>query len=130
MTNNGKPPKNQNPEKPDAEKNALDQPDTEFSGRREAKGVTVGETEKLLKKHRFKLIDETTGKRIYRKTKEHLKDATQSPRAATNRLTKQLSPRVYEKHRDLFNRCADKFPSKREALERAIELLAKELELK
>lgn len=129
MSKSDETDKSQIARKVNRKKTVSNQSDTDISRQQETAGITVGEAEKLLKKHRFKLIDETTGKRIYRNTKDQLKDASKGPRASSNRLTKQLSPRIYDEHRDLFNKCAVKFPSKREALERAIELLADDLDI-
>nr|WP_319514364.1 hypothetical protein [uncultured Cohaesibacter sp.] len=88
-----------------------------------SKSLKLSQAEKIIKKHGLELKEEEKGKRIYRK-RDELPDPDVDARASVNRLAKQLSPRVYQEHVDLFNECAKGFPSKRHALERAIELLA------
>ena len=69
------------------------------------------------------------GKRIYRR-KEELFDPNSKPKDEINQLTSKLTPRVSRAHVGLFNACADEFPNKRAALERAVELLAQETGVK
>lgn len=64
-------------------------------------------------------------KRIYRR-KADLFDPSSKPTDEVNKLTSKLTPRVSRAHVGLFNACADEFPNKRAALERAVELLALE----
>ncbi|MBL4829522.1 MAG: hypothetical protein JKY55_06515 [Aliivibrio sp.] len=106
-----------------------DQADTDKVGQPKDKPLTLKSIEKILNKQNLIVAEKKPGKRIYRKNIGPLSDPDKGPTASINRLAKQLSPRVYEEHRLLFNKCAEKFPNKREALERAIELLAQELDL-
>lgn len=62
-------------------------------------------------------------KRIYRRA-EDLADPSAAPNAEVNLPTVKLTPRVSRTHAELFERLAAAHPSKRKALERAIELLA------
>lgn len=64
-------------------------------------------------------------KRIYR-SREDLPDPARAPDAETNRSAVRLSARVSRHHELLFNKLAKDFPSKRAAIERAIDLLAKD----
>lgn len=64
-------------------------------------------------------------RRKYRKRHE-LPDPNATPRDEVNANTVKLSPRVSREHADRFNEFAFGFPTKREALERAIDLLAAE----
>lgn len=64
-------------------------------------------------------------KRRYLKRKDW-DDPTKSPRAEVNQSAKKLTPRVSEEHVELFAKAAECFPNKRDALERAVELLAAE----
>lgn len=93
----------------------------------DAKPLSLETIDKLLRENKFDVAEDNPEKRIYRKSKDQLADPARGPRASVNRLTKQLSPRVSEEHRDLFNECSEAFPSKRDALEHAIQLLAMEL---
>lgn len=68
-------------------------------------------------------------KRIYRR-KDDLFDPSAKPTDEVNKLTSKLTPRVSRTHVDVFNVCADEFPNKRAALERAVELLAQETGVK
>jgi len=69
------------------------------------------------------------GKRIYRRAPD-LFDPKAKPTDEVNKLTSKLTPRVSRAHIGLFNACADEFPNKRAALERAVELLAQETGVK
>lgn len=69
------------------------------------------------------------GKRIYRRPAD-LFDPNSKPTDEVNKLTSKLTPRVSRAHVGLFNACADAFPNKRAALERAVELLAQETGVK
>ena len=74
----------------------------------------------------IKALVEDKPKQIYRR-REDWTDPKKSHRSEVNLLTKKLGPRVSEAHLSLFNKCADESESGRAALERAIELLAKDL---
>lgn len=110
------------------QKTTLDQTDAGEIGQNDQKSLMLRDIEKITKKHGFSLESDNKGKRIYRKRQE-LPEPELDPKASANRLARQLSPRLYPEHIELFNECARSFPNKREALERAIELLADELGL-
>lgn len=91
-------------------------------GQRRGKNDIIGELNKFLRENDF--VEDKT-KRIYRRKKD-LFDPGADPKAEVNLLTSKLTPRVSRQHVAIFNACADHFDNKREALERAIELLAQE----
>lgn len=93
-------------------------------GQRKKKSATIEEINKVILKHGFEL-DEEKKKRIYRRKKD-LPDPTRAHDDSTNRTTKQLAVRIDPATADRFNELAARFPSKREAFERAIELLEQE----
>lgn len=99
------------------------------TGKEPSKSDIMEDVIKTITKHGFALDEETPEKRIYRK-RENWPDPEQEKNAEANQLTKKLTPRVSEVHADLFNRLANEFPSKRKALEAAIDLLAAQLEFK
>lgn len=72
------------------------------------------------------LVFENKPKRAYRRPNER-PDPSQASNAEVNLLTKKIGSRVSIDHLELFNRCAEKAESGRQALEKAIELLADEL---
>lgn len=76
----------------------------------------------FLKENNF--MEERT-KRIYRR-KSDLPNPDLSPQSEDNLSSSKLTPRVSREHVELFNACAKQFSNKREALERAVELLAQE----
>jgi hypothetical protein len=127
MSNPRKSNKSVSEGKSSAENGVSNQTVTEKDGQSGAKPLSLEIIDKLLRKNKFEVTEDNPEKRIYRKSKDQLADPESGPRASVNRLTKQLSPRVSEEHRDLFNECSEAFPNKREALERAIQLLAMEL---
>jgi hypothetical protein len=104
------------------------QVDTDKVGQNDSGPLNLSEVEEITRKHGLSLESDKEGKRIYRRRKE-LPEPGLDPKASANRLARQLPPRVYQEHFELFNECARSFPSKREALQRAIELLAAELNL-
>lgn len=114
-------------EKTSAEISMENQAVTDKGGQPDTKPLSLETIDKLLRKNKFEVTDDKPEKRAYRMKRDQLPDPKSSPVASVNRLTKQLSPRVSEDHRDLFNKCSEAFPSKREALEHAIQLLAMEL---
>lgn len=97
----------------DREKTSANQSDTEISGQNIDPELTIDELDKLLEKRKLK--------RVYRTDKSALTDPKQGPKQEVNRLTQKVSTRVSAEHVKLFNACAEKFPSKRSALEKAIE---------
>lgn len=120
--------KNSDEKRSKPQKPKLDQTDTGEIGQNDQKSLMLRDIEKITKKHGLSLESDKKGKRIYRKRQE-LPEPELDPKASANRLARQLSPRLYPEHIELFNECARSFPNKREALERAIELLAAELNL-
>ena len=111
-------------------KTVLDQGVADFSGQEKAEPLKLKKLKKTSKKHNVVADrDPDTGrKRIYRRN-EDLFDDTADPKAEVNRLTVRLSTRVSRAHKDVFNAAASRFPNKRAALERAIELLNEDLGL-
>lgn len=57
-------------------------------------------------------------------------DPSKGPDAEINKSTKKITPRVSADHLRAFEEAAASFPDKRSALERALELLAKETGVK
>ncbi|NQW09349.1 MAG: hypothetical protein HQ481_05625 [Alphaproteobacteria bacterium] len=94
-------------------------------GQKKGKSVTIAEINKRIEYIGFELKKEEGKKRIYRKAPDrpapHL-----SPQAEDNLTSKKVSARVSENHLVTFEKIAKGFQSKRAALERAIDLLAKE----
>ncbi|MGH1351640.1 MAG: hypothetical protein ACRBBN_12670 [Methyloligellaceae bacterium] len=108
-----------------AQKNTPKQSATEKVGQKKSKPLTLGQTEKITKKHGLELETDEKGKRVYRKKKEELFDPTKDPTSEANRLKVRLSTRVSREHAALFKKVAEgEYATQQEALEFAIELLA------
>lgn len=89
-------------------------------GQKRGKHATVEEINKAISNG---LNMESGTKRIYRR-KEDLPNPEFGSQHTSNRATKFVGTRVAPEYAELFSKCASKFSSKREALERAIALLA------
>jgi len=86
------------------------------------------DTDKI--KEKLQEIDEKLKDRERRYLKrEDWKDPEKSEQAEVNKSATKIAARLSFDHKDLFERAASKFPSKRDALERAVELLAAEAEI-
>lgn len=94
------------------------------NGRKHDKAATIDEINKAIANG----LALPGGKRVYR-SQEDLDDPNAEPKAEVNLLTKKLTPRVSREHVDLFDKCANGFQNKRQALERAIELLARDCDV-
>lgn len=104
-----------------AQKNTPKQSATEKVGQKKSKPLTLGQTEKITKKHGLELASDEKGKRIYRKP-DQLFDPKKAPTSEANRLAVRLNARVSRRHSDLFKEvAADKFDTQQDALEAALE---------
>ncbi len=110
------------------QKNTPKQSITEKVGQKESKPLTLGQTEKIITKHGLELETDENGKRVYRKKKD-LPVPEQGSQGSQNRITKMITTRIEPEFIDLFNKCAEQFPTKKEALQEAVKLLAEKLEL-
>lgn len=93
------------------------------TGKRKGKAATSDEINAALDK--IGGLKLPGAKRIYR-PEEVLLRPELGPKHEQNMPTAKLTPRVSRDHVEIFNTCAENFSSKREALERAIELLARD----
>ncbi len=112
-----------------AQKNTPKQSATGKVGQKKSKPLTLGQTEKIIKKHELELASDENDKRIYRKKKD-LPVPEQGSQGSQNRLTKMITTRIEPEFIELFNKCAEQFPTKKEALQEAVKLLAEKLERK
>lgn len=94
------------------------------TGKRRGKAATSDEINSALEK--LGGLEVPGAKRIYR-PEEVLRRPELGPKHEQNMPTAKLTPRVSRDHVEMFNASAERFSSKREALERAIELLVLEI---
>lgn len=93
MTSTKKPKNGTSPSKQQVQKYVPDQPDTDKAGQEKDKPLTLGRTEKLLKKHRLDVTKDEPGKRVYRKPNERPRPDLPSD-AEVNRIVKQFKFRA------------------------------------
>jgi len=90
--------------------------------------LKVDRNDPILKEKSVSRLLEDKPKRKYRR-KEDWNDPDSAHDAEVNLSSKKMNTRVSEQHLNTFNYIAKRFPTKRKALERAIELLTKDCEL-
>ncbi|MEO1192917.1 MAG: hypothetical protein AAFY02_14245 [Pseudomonadota bacterium] len=91
-------------------------------GLKRGKSVNIENINQYLIENDFEF---DVAKRIYRR-RQDLPNPDKGPKHSSNRMTRVVGTRISPEHMELFNRCAEKFDNKREALEHAIDLLAAE----
>jgi len=94
-------------------------------GQKQEQSASIEQINEFLKDIGLVLSDEKR-KRIYRRSSD-LPDPNRHPKDEVNRTTKMVGVRIDPERLERFNELAVHFSNKREALERAIELLESDI---